>query len=304
MRRGAPFARWLGWAAVVGSALVVAAAGAVWLRAETLIGRRYVVPQHAPLPMPADSAALGRGAHIARSIGNCTLCHGEDLGGAVYLDEGPFGFVAGPNLTSGRGGVAPRLTDDDWVRAIRYGVRRDSTSLLIMPSEVFVHFSDRDLASLIAYLKGLPPVDRELPPSGFRWLGRLLTGLGRLDLLVAGKTEPLISVPSIEPGVTVEYGRYLAETSGCAGCHGYGMSGGRVAGPPDLPLASNLTPAGAIAAWTEADFLRAMRTGVRPGGAPIDSFMPWQTLGRMTDDELRAILLYLRTLPAKPFGNK
>jgi mono/diheme cytochrome c family protein len=190
------------------------------------------------------------------------------------------------------------------VRAIRYGVRHDSTSLLIMPSEVYVHFSDRDLAALIAYLKQVTPVDRELPPTELRWLGKLLTGAGRLNLLVATKTEPLISVPHLEPAVNAEYGRYLVETAGCAGCHGYGLSGGRVAGPPGLPPASNLTPAARIASWSEADFFRTMREGVRPDGTTMDEFMPWRTLGRMTDDELRAIWMYLKTVPAKVFGNK
>jgi cytochrome c553 len=277
---------------------------AIWVRGERIIGRKYQVPVHAPLAIETDSATIQRGRHIARAIGSCTLCHGEDLGGAVYMDAGPMGFVAGPNLTAGEGGIASRLTVDDWVRAIRYGVRRDSTSLLIMPSEVFVHLSDRDLAALIAYLTGLPPVDRALAETEFRWLGKLLTGAGRLNLLVASKTEPFISVPHIEPGVTVEYGRYLVETAGCAGCHGYGLSGGRVAGPPDLPPASNLTPAGQISTWTESEFIRSMREGVRPDGTVMDDFMPWRILGRMTDDEMRAIWLYLGTVPAKTFGHK
>jgi cytochrome c553 len=284
--------------------LVLGAASAVWVRGGRLIDRPYDVPPHAPLAIPTDAAAIERGRHIATSFGSCTLCHGEDFGGQVYADEGAFGFVAGPNLTGGRGGIGPQLRTEDWVRAIRYGIGRDGASLLIMPSEVYVHLSDADLAALIAYLEQLPPVDRELAPSRFGWLGRMLTGAGRLNLLVASKTEPLLSVPAVEPGVTREYGRYLVEAGGCAGCHGYGLSGGRVAGPPNLPPASNLTPAGASAQWTEAQFFSAMRTGVRPDGTRMDEFMPWRNLGRMTDDELRAIWLYLRSVPAKPFGHK
>ena len=302
--KGRRFARLVIRGVVLVIAVLALLVTAVLVRGERMIGRKYQVPNHAPLAIETDSATIQRGQHIARSIGSCTLCHGEDLGGAVYMDAGPMGFVAGPNLTAGGGGIASRLTVDDWVGAIRYGVRRDSTSLLIMPSEVFVHLSDRDLASLIAYLTSLPPVDRTIADTEFRWLGKLLTGAGRLNLLVASKTEPLISVPHIEPGVTVEYGRYLVETAGCAGCHGYGLSGGRVAGPPDLPPASNLTPAGQVFTWTEKDFFRSMREGIRPDGSVMDDFMPWRTLGRMTDDELRAIWLYLGAVPAKTFGHK
>lgn len=294
----------VGRIAGLGVLLLLATGAAVWVRGGRVIGRPHPPPPHPPLSIVADSASVERGRHLAHSIGTCTLCHGEDLGGDVYMDAGSLGIVAGPNLTAGRGGIAPRLSDEDWVRAIRYGVRQDHASLLLMPSEVYVHLSDRDLASLIAYLKQLPPVDREVPESRLRWMGRLLTGAGRLNLLAASKTEPLISVPTVEPGVTAAYGRYLVETAGCAGCHGYGLSGGRVAGPPDLPPASNLTPAGSIAGWTEEDFIRSMREGVRPNGVAIDEFMPWRTLGRMTDDELRAIWLYLQSVPAKQFGYK
>ena len=293
-------------ASILGSVvlLFVVAAGGVYVRGERIINKTLHPPAHARLVIPSDSASVARGEHIAHSFGTCTLCHGVDLGGGVYMDAGPMGMVAGPNLTGGAGGIAGQLTDDDWVRAIRYGVGRDSASLLVMPSEVFVHLSDGDLASLIAYLKQMPPVDRSVPQSRFRWLGKLLTGAGKLNILPAGKTEPLISVPNVAPAVSAEYGRYLAEAGGCAGCHGYGLSGGRVAGPPGLPPASNLTPAGPIRAWTEADFFRAMRQGTRPDGTQLNEFMPWRQLGQMTDDELRAIWLYLQSVPAKPFGHK
>ena len=104
-------------------------------------------------------------------------------------------------------------------------------------------------------------------------------------------------------GVSPVYGKYLVEIAGCAGCHGYGLSGGRVAGPPGIPPASNLTPAG-IGAWTEPDLRRVLREGRKPSGAAIDPFMPWKTYAGMTDDEIAAIWLYLRSVPAKPFGNK
>ena len=99
------------------------------------------------------------------------------------------------------------------------------------------------------------------------------------------------------------YGKYLVEIAGCAGCHGYGLSGGRVAGPPGTPPAANLTPAG-IGSWTEADLRRVLREGRKQNGTPLDPFMPWKTYAGMTDDEITAIWLYLRTVPPKPFGNK
>jgi mono/diheme cytochrome c family protein len=287
----------------IGAGLAVVAATAIYVVSQRELRRTYpvAVPQ---FELPSDSASLARGAHLALSIGTCVECHGEDLGGKVYADMGPVGVVAGPNLTRGRGGIGESLTVADWVRAIRFGVRRDSTSLIVMPSEVFAYLSDADLAALIAYARGVPPVDREVPATRFGPLGRALLAAGKLPVLVAPKTPRLTYDSAVAPGVSVEYGRYLASIGGCHGCHGFGLSGGRVAGPEDLPPASNLTTAGAIGSWTEADFVRAMRNGLRPDGSALNTFMPWPVLGRMTDDELRAIWLYLRSVPPRPFGNK
>jgi hypothetical protein len=69
---------------------------------------------------------------------------------------------------------------------------------------------------------------------------------------------------------------------------------------PDTPPVANLTPQGALGRWQEADFLRAMRAGVRPDGSAIDPFMPWKTFARMSDTELRALWAYLHALPPVP----
>jgi cytochrome c553 len=273
----------------------------VYVASERRLNRKYDVAV-TPLATLTDSASLARGKHLFHST-SCTLCHGEDGGGAIIQQSRLLGTIAGPNLTSGRGGTAGARSDEDWVRAIRRGVRHDGTSLIVMPSEVFTHLADSDLASMLGYLRQLPPVDREIPPSGFGPMGRALLAAGKLNILVAPKTPRLTPV-SVPAGPTAEYGKYLADVSGCHGCHGYGLSGGRVAGPPGLPPASNLTPSGAIGAWTEADFARVLREGKRPGGVAVDEFMPWKTFRYMTDDEVHALWLYLKSVQPKEFGNK
>jgi cytochrome c553 len=285
---------------LVGAAVVAAAA--VYGAAERRIARRYAVPPTAPLPAAGDSA-VARGRHLA-TIMTCVLCHGTDLGGSVYDDRNPMAVIAGPNLT--RGGRGATLADADWVRALRYGVHRDGTSLVVMPSEVFVHASDADVAAIVAYARSLPPVRRDVPATGYRPLGRALLAAGKLNLLVASKTPRVAWPASVRPEPTAAYGRYLADVTGCHGCHGYGLSGGRVAGPPGLPPASNLTPdpATGIARWQEADLVRALRTGRRPDGRAIDDFMPWRMFAAMTDDEIHALWLYLRGVPPRPFGHK
>src|SRR5215208_744956 len=290
---------WITLAAL--GALVLVASGATWFRSESMLRRVYAVPPHT-VPIPTDSASVARGSHLVNAVGTCATCHGEDLAGKVYANMGPIGIVAGPNLTPGRGGRGAVFGDDDWVRAIRFGVHRDGTTLIAMPSEVFMNMSDADLGAVVAYLKQLAPIDRDMPASRFRPLGRTLLAAGKLRVLTAPKTPAKATVAAVPVGLSPAYGKYLVEIGGCAGCHGYGLSGGKVAGPPGIPPAANITPAG-IGSWTKADLRRVLREGRKPSGAPIDAFMPWKTYARMTDDEISAIWLYLKSVPPKEFGN-
>jgi mono/diheme cytochrome c family protein len=267
-----------------------------------MLTRKYTVPATA-IVVPTDQAAIKRGEHLVLAVGACVTCHESDMGGKVYAEMGPVGVVAGRNLTRGRGGIGREFSDEDWVRAIRYGVRRDGTSLIMMPSEVYTKFTDADLGAMVAYLKQLPPVDREMPESHFRPLGRALLAAGKMDILTAPKTVHNGAPAAADQAATAGYGRYLADISGCHGCHGFGLSGGKVAGPDSLPPASNLTTAG-IGSWTEADFVRAIRQGRRPDGTAIDEFMPWRAYSSMNDVELSALWLYLRSVPPKAFGGK
>ena len=54
--------------------------------------------------------------------------------------------------------------------------------------------------------------------------------------------------------------------------------------------------------WSEAGFATFLRTGVRPNGVPANRVMPIRMTKNLTDDEIRALWLYLRTLPTMPTG--
>jgi len=207
-----------------------------------------------------------------------------------------------PNLTPGAGGVGATNTDEDWVRAIRHGVGHDGRGLILMPSRISYYLSDDDLADLIAYLKSLPPVDNELPKTELGPLGRVMLTLGQLpadlipDVISIDHTGPRPVAP--EPGVTVEYGAYLAKT--CTSCHGSNFNGQLLQWADSL--APNLTPGGELRFWSEEDFMRTLRTGITPGGHQLKDVMAWKYFGQMTDDELKAVWLYLQSLPALPQG--
>jgi mono/diheme cytochrome c family protein len=256
-------------------------------------------------PIPRDSASIARGRHLSRAISKCVDCHGSDLGGQVVFDALPMARVVAPNLTSGRGGIGGSRTDDDFLRAIRHGIGLGGRALVLMPARNYWHMGDDDVSSLIAYIRTLPAVDRELEPTKFGLVGRMLVLKGDLDPLFEAKAMDHAAKRPPPPAAdtTADYGHYLANIGGCTGCHGPSLSGGKLPGaPPDAKPASNITPEG-IGSWTEQDFFRAMREGVRPNGTPIDStMMPIPLTREMTDLETKAIYMYLRTVPPKAMG--
>ena len=287
---------------ILGGIAVVLVLGVstIYVLATTKLNRPIEYSDTSP-PIPRDSASLDRGRHLATSISKCVECHGADLGGQELADAPPFRLVA-PNITSGRGGVLADRSDDDLLRAIRHGIGVGGRPLVLMPARNYWHMGDDDVAALVAYLRSAPAVDRELPPSEFRMLGRFLLMRGALDDMFEARQIDHQTRRTTPPAAdtTADYGRYLAEIGGCTGCHGADLAGGAIPGaPPDMRPATNITPQ-AIGTWTEEDFFRALREGVRPDGTPIDTTaMPVPLTRQMTDVETKAIYMYLRTVPPK-----
>ncbi len=248
---------------------------------------------------------LARGAHLAGPIAKCADCHGDDLGGKIIADDPAIGLLSAPNITGGRGGVTADFAMADWDLVIRHGVRPDSTALVLMPSDDYAPMTDADLVALVSYIRQLPPVDREMPPrSELHMVGRGLLVAGKLPLLSAERIDHSAPPATARPGATAEYGAYLADIGGCRGCHGPQLSGGPIPGmPPDTPPAANITPTG-IGQFSEADFFRAMRDGLRPDGTKISDVMPVRFTRQMTDDETIALYLYLRNVAPRPFGGR
>ena len=293
--------------------LIMGAAAIVFLIAGALAGiygfstqgmtRRYEVAEES-LTIPSDSAAIARGRHLAVAVAKCVDCHDQGLKGKVMIEDPMFGRLVTSNLTAGKGGVLGNYTDAQLVRAIRHGVKADGTPALFMPSQEFNHFTDEDVAAVVAYIRSLPAADNELPHTKLKMLPRLLYVTKKLDLVPAELIDHAKKPASVAAGVTREYGEYMAETGGCFGCHGRGLSGGAIPGaPPSLPKATNITPTG-IGKWTEAQFIQAMRSGTRPDGSAIDRFMPWEYVGQLTDDELRALWMFLGSVEPRASGTR
>lgn len=279
------------------------ALGTIYVLSGSRMSKSYDVEPHT-VTVPRDSASVAYGEHVF-TIRGCADCHGEDLGGYVFIDEAPLARLAGTNLTSGEGGVADRYDSaEDWEMAIRHGLRPGGEPVLFMPSSEYHPLSDRDLGALIAYLESAPAVDRVQPEPSIRPLGRLLFVLGEIPLVHADLIDHDVAHPDAPPaGPTAAYGRYVATS--CTGCHGPELAGGPIPGtPPSWPSASNLTPhpEDGLGAWDEEDFFAALRRGRRPDGTALDTVMPWRNTARMTDTEIRAVWSYVQTLPARPGG--
>ena len=273
--------------------LLLLLAGTVIVVSNARLHTRFSVTPTA-IAVATDSATIARGQHFATAIGKCVDCHGDNLSGQV-MDLGPVGQFAARNLTGGKGGTAG-WSDADWVRALRHGVRPDSSLLVFMPSMLSAQLSAADLGAIIAYVRSVPPVDHELPPNRIGPIGRVLVMLkpGRL-IPALGIDHSAAPPPAIPAGPTPEYGRYLTVVGGCVYCHGDDLRGGIKEGPPDTPPSADLTSNGPTAAWSEADFSTALRTGLRPDGTAINPMMPWRMTRLMTDEEISAVWAYLKT---------
>jgi mono/diheme cytochrome c family protein len=273
---------------------------------------------------PRDAQTIARGTYLYQRSMLCWTCHGSNgsrderepqAGGKEFdlRDIGPgFGRIWGSNLTSDFETGVGRATDGQLVRAIREGIdHRGRVIFPVMAYQFYHELSDADALAIVAYLRTLAPVRRAAAERDLSLVAKALITFGVIAPNAA------ITTPVVAPaaGPTIEYGRYVTwHASGCAECHTPRfpengqldrtrlMAGGLFAFPEKgfTTTASNLTPDAAtgLGRWTEAQFVNAVRMGVRPNGTVILPFMPWPTYASWNDGDLHAVWLYLRSTPA------
>ncbi|MGE0431565.1 MAG: c-type cytochrome [Planctomycetota bacterium] len=277
--------------------LLVGAYVAIGAMADARLAARFDVAVQ-PITIPeGDAAAIERGQYLANAVWLCVECHGKNMAGMVVIDDSMLGRVTAPNLTAGKGSVTADFASEDWVRAIRFGVGHDKRPLVMMPSDDYWPWGDEDIASVVAWVKSLPAVDTDIPPIAIGPIAKLLLVQGQLPLS-AERLTLLGERPAIAPkGPTAEYGKHLATV--CSGCHRPDFSGGPIpGGDPAWPPARNITPheGSGIGKWVQDDFVKAIRKGQRPNGTMLnDKAMPWPGFSNMTDDDLTALWLFLRS---------
>lgn len=274
-------------------------------------------------PIPRTPERLARGHYLVEGLLQCPACHSENdfskrpfqvfpgkkLGGFVFPNE-ELGLpkpnrVVAPNISPDPEYGAGTWKDADFVRALRQGIGHDGRTLFpLMPYYYFRNLSDEDLASVIVYERSLPPVHIKRPKTSL--VPQLKNAFQPLP--------PLPHVPEPDHSNPLKYGEYLVAGGHCDGCHtptdekGAPLPGMRFAGGAPLVghweggkqlktvNALNLTPdASGISYFDELMFIDVIRNGGFRT-RPLSNIMPWAYFRNLTDDDLKAIFVYLRSL--------
>lgn len=241
------------------------------------------------LRVSPPSAALGHlpagdtteGARLALVLG-CSGCHLPDFGGQVFADIPNVAMLVAPNLTQLRG----TYDQAAFLRLMRAGTKADGRLALVMPNKAHQRLTDGQLADLFAYFQDMPPVERQLPSSSLRPLGRLGIALGEFDLDDMRADLPE-SPAVIADRNHADRGRHLALVA-CSECHGIDFAGFPEEGSPPLLIAK---------AYDEAQFARLMREGLTKSGTESASGLMSEVararFAHFTDEEVAALKAFL-----------
>jgi len=303
--------RWvLGAVCSLGVILAIAVTATVGWRPFFGPRTRSVTNRH----FDATPDRLARGAYLSRAVLGCLDCHtdhnwsapggpilsGREGSGGLFPAEGLPGRIVASNITSDRETGIGDWSDDELARAIREGVGRDGRALFpLMPYQNFRRLPDEDLAAVVVYIRSLPPIHSPLPQTEIAF---------PVKYLIRSVPQPIpapVSAPDLSSAE--KRGEFLATVASCADCHtpvvhgqpdlSMAFAGGQVfKGPWGQVVSANITPhKTGIAYYNEKLFIEAMRTG-SVMGRPLNPLMPWFAYKDMTDDDLKAIFAYLRTV--------
>jgi len=276
--------------------------------------RRFPVSA-AEVHVSTDPQVIDRGRYLAYGPAHCVECHGDPaqlrgdvprpqipLSGGVELKL-PVGVFRPANITPDPGTGIGRKSPVDIARMLRYGIRPDGRAVL--PFMSFGNMAQDDMDAIISFLYTQKPVQHAVKPSEANVLGRVAKAF-----LIDPKGPTMAVRKTVPPAATAEYGNYLThDVANCVGCHTkMDMRTGALVGAPFAGgneiegfVTPNLTPDprwGWIASWPEEVFVARIHLGRQRDGSP----MPWDGFRNMSDDDLRAIFRYLRTVPAAPGG--
>ena len=252
---------------------------------------------------------LERGRYLVDTLAACGNCHtpkgpsgplpGKQFAGGDVIKHADFTAVV-PNITPDPETGIGRWTDHQIFLAIREG-RRPDGSLLgpAMPIQSYRNIADEDVKAIVAYLRTPPPAHNPIAAKS------------QYDKPLPSSWGP--PVGHIEPPPKedqIAYGAYLAgPVARCMDCHTerrtgeaneIGTGGKHFLGPWGTSISANLTPdpVSGLGIWSDAEIERAIRTGVARDGHNLLPPMPFAAYQQIADDDMVALIAYLRSLPA------
>ncbi len=258
------------------SAIGVLLLGYVFAASEWQMRRSYEAPLVPLRPVKPPDLVAGR--HMAKIAGCWAGCHGnEGEGGFESIKD--IHRSAAPTLSQ----VLPQYSDEELVRLVRYGVKRDGMSSVGMIAYATWPLGDQDLADIIAHLRAqpvLPPVERS---HDFTLRGRwaMVTGEWGVDAAMVNRSLPRWG--ELSRNTPFERGRYLASVV-CAACHGRNLRGSALESTPSLAI---------VAAYSAQQFRQLLRTAAAADGREI-ARMTWVGDVEFTDQEIDDLYVFLR----------
>jgi len=302
----------LAWSVVVLAALLVAGISL------TIGWRPFIGPRARAVTerrFESTPARLARGQYVVNNVADCMGCHSEHdwsahdapvlpnrlgAGQDMTFLKGLPGQVYAPNITPDVETGAGAWSDDQLARAIREGVGHDGHALFpFMPYEDFRAMSDEDLASVVVYLRSIPPIRKQRPTTNL---------IFPVKYLIRSVPQPLDApVPQPDVSTPEKRGEYLVGIAGCTDCHtpqdahgqrmpGMAFAGGFILdGPWGRVASANITQdASGIPYYDLAMFTQVMRTGYVKA-RELSQIMPWHTYRGMTDEDIAAVFAYMKT---------
>ena len=259
---------------------------------------------------------VARGRKIASL--SCLNCHQNPTTGKLtgkQLVDAPreFGPIFSKNITRDAAHGIGTWTDGELIYLLRTGVDRKGQYLPpYMPKVPLL--SDEDLESVVAFLRSDDPLvaaAAEDPP-GVTRPSFLTKTLSHTVFKPLPYPRDRVAMPS--PSDRVAYGRYISSSIGCFGCHSadfktvdelqpekskgyFGGGNAMLDQRGETVVTANLTfdEATGIGRWSEEDFDRAVRTGVRPDRRVL--LYPMLPMPDLTREETAALYAYLGTVP-------
>jgi len=259
---------------------------------------------------------VARGKVISNMM--CGQCHLNTKTGRFTGHQLPdlppqFGVAFSRNITQDKDVGIGSWTDGEIAFMLRTGInRRGKYTPPWMPK--FPRIADEEIASIIAFLRSGDSLVQADPSPDF---DSKVTFLTKFLTHVAFKPHPYPTTPIKAPDTSnlVAYGRYLAlDAFDCYGCHSgdfkkmndrepeksflFFGGGNSMPGVDSVPVnTANLTPdpTTGIGKWSEADFIKTVRDGVRPDGRLLR--YPMVRIPEFSETDLKAIYAYLKTVP-------